>query len=136
MSDAPERITVTFKNWRNPNQGACYKNDAGDTEYIRADLALPAVQPVAAQIDWHPIAEPPPNGPLLLWYGKADFLKPAGQLEPGREIAMRMEVGFCKDGDIFEAWTGHSMFEDWHEAQITHWAVHLGGPNISEGQQP
>jgi hypothetical protein len=44
MSDLPERITATFKNWRNPNAGVCYKNDAGDIEYIRADT-------VKAQID-------------------------------------------------------------------------------------
>ncbi len=35
---APDRITVTFDNWRNPNAGAAYKNDAGETEYVRADL--------------------------------------------------------------------------------------------------
>jgi hypothetical protein len=44
MSDLPERITATFNNWRNPNVGACYKNDAGDTEYIREDIADAAVK--------------------------------------------------------------------------------------------
>lgn len=39
---APDRITVTFDNWRNPNAGAAYKNDAGETAYIRADLVDPA----------------------------------------------------------------------------------------------
>jgi len=37
MSEAPERITVTFNNWRNPNAGAAYKNSAGDTGYVRDD---------------------------------------------------------------------------------------------------
>jgi hypothetical protein len=45
MSDTPERITATFNNWRNPNAGACYKNDAGDTEYIRRDPAVLAALP-------------------------------------------------------------------------------------------
>jgi hypothetical protein len=44
MSDMPKRITATFKNWRNPNAGVCYKNDAGDTEYIRKDIADAAVK--------------------------------------------------------------------------------------------
>jgi hypothetical protein len=44
MSDTPERITATFNNWRNPNAGACYKSEFGDTAYIRADT-------VQAQID-------------------------------------------------------------------------------------
>jgi hypothetical protein len=44
MSDLPERITATFNNWRNPNAGACYKNDAGDTAYIRKDIADAAVK--------------------------------------------------------------------------------------------
>ena len=44
MSDLPERITATFNNWRNPTAGACYKNDTGDTEYIRKDIADAAVK--------------------------------------------------------------------------------------------
>ena len=52
MREAPERITATFNNWRNPNAGACYKNDAGDTEYIRRDPAVLAALPeVQTQID-------------------------------------------------------------------------------------
>jgi hypothetical protein len=37
MSEAPDRITATFNNWRNPNAGAFYKNNAGDSPYVRAD---------------------------------------------------------------------------------------------------
>jgi len=43
MGDMPERITATFDNWRNPNAGAAYRNDAGRDAYIRADLYTAAI---------------------------------------------------------------------------------------------
>jgi hypothetical protein len=44
---APDFITATFDNWRNPNAGSAYRNDAGKTRYVRRDPAVMADLPEA-----------------------------------------------------------------------------------------
>jgi hypothetical protein len=76
---------------------------------------------------WQPIETAPDSGPVLLYFGALKFRTGDGETAPPmgdpRDYIDRVVAGYCEDGDIFEANTGHSLFEEWRgtDLQPTHW---------------
>lgn len=71
-------------------------------------------------MSWEPIETAPRAGPILVYFGMRDD---PGFSEPGRVEAFRVESCYCIGGVIYEAWTGHRVFESWKKQNDlpTHW---------------
>lgn len=64
---------------------------------------------------WQPIETAPKDGAVLLYFGNRKWRKPSGEpadLGLHELLVDRVEAAVCEGGDIYEAFTGHSVFED------------------------
>jgi len=89
--------------------------------------------------EWQPIDTAPENGPVVLYYGKRVFHDMRGNpvsFGKVRDHAEMCEIGFCQDGDICEAGTGHSVWEDhkFPNNVPTHWMPLPAFVESKEGQ--
>ena len=76
---------------------------------------------------WRPIEELPHSDTVgillnirMVW---EDMKGNPVSFGPVRDFAERLEIAFFKDGEWWEAGTGHSVFNDWrHDEYLpTHW---------------